>query len=96
MSSPEKVGQRTPHGISYVEAGGNMPGMTMQVFDAGTTDLNALIMFVVDATFSVPTKFTASQPACPNGYSTLREICMDDKTGDIVLPADRRSQQASK
>lgn len=38
---------------------GHMVGMTMQVFNAGTTDLTALIMFVVDATkpFSVPAKF---------------------------------------
>ena len=58
-----KLGQKTPHGINYVEAGhtmnGHMAGMTMQVFNAGTTDLTALIMFVVDATkpFSVPAKF---------------------------------------
>jgi hypothetical protein len=58
-----KLGQRTPPGISYVEAGhtmnGHMAGMTMEVFNAGTTDLTALIMFVVDATkpFSVPAKF---------------------------------------
>ena len=58
-----KLGQKTPHGISYVEAGhtmnGHMPGMTMQVFNAGTTDLTALIMFVVDAAkpFSVPATF---------------------------------------
>jgi hypothetical protein len=58
-----KLGQKTPQGTSYVEAGhtmnGHMAGMTMQVFNAGTTDLTALIMFVVDATkpFSTPTKF---------------------------------------
>lgn len=58
-----KLGQKTPHGVSYAEAGhtmnGHMPGMTMQVFNAGTTDLTALIMFVVDATkpFSVPATF---------------------------------------
>jgi len=55
-----KLGQKTPHGISYVEAGhtmnGHMAGMPMEVFNAGTNDLTALIMFVVDATkpFSVP------------------------------------------
>ena len=58
-----KLGQMTPHGISYIEAdhgmNGHMPGMTMEVFNAGTTDVTALIMFVVDATkpFSVPAKF---------------------------------------
>jgi hypothetical protein len=57
-----KLGQRTPDGTSYVEAGhtmnGHMAGMPMEVFNAGTTDLTALIMFVVDATkpFSVPAK----------------------------------------
>ena len=55
-----KLGQRTPDGISYVEAGhtmnGHTAGMPMEVFNGGTTDLTALIMFVVDATkpFSVP------------------------------------------
>ncbi len=58
-----KLGQRTLQGISYVEAGhtmnGHGAGIAMQVFNAGTTDLTALIMFVVDATkpFSVPAKF---------------------------------------
>lgn len=58
-----KLGQKTPQGVSYSETGhtmnGHMPGMTMQVFNAGTTDLTALIMFVVDATkpFSVPATF---------------------------------------
>lgn len=58
-----RLGQRTPHGVSHVEAGHSMNGhpadMPMEVFNSGTTDLTALIMFVVDATkpFSVPAKF---------------------------------------
>jgi hypothetical protein len=58
-----KLGQTTPEGVAYAEAGhtmnGHMTGTTMQVFNAGTTDLTTLIMFVVDATkpFSVPSKF---------------------------------------
>jgi hypothetical protein len=58
-----RLGQRTPHGVAYVEAGSSMNGhpggMPMQVFNAGKTDLSALIMFVVDASepFSVPAKF---------------------------------------
>jgi quercetin dioxygenase-like cupin family protein len=57
-----RLGQRTPHGVAHVEAGhtmnGHEAGMPMEVFNAGTTDLTALIMFVVDATkpFSVPAK----------------------------------------
>jgi hypothetical protein len=57
-----RLGQKTPHGVAYIEAGQTMRGhekeMPMQVFNAGTTDLDALIMFVVDATkpFSVPTE----------------------------------------
>ena len=57
-----RLGQRTPHGVAHVEAGhtmnGHEAGMAMEVFNAGTTDLTALIMFVVDATkpFSVPAK----------------------------------------
>lgn len=55
-----RLGQRTPHGERHVEAGqtmnGHEPDLPMQVFNGGSTDLTALIMFVVDATrpFSVP------------------------------------------
>ena len=58
-----RLGQRTPHGVSHVDAGGTMnghaPDMPMEVFNDGTSDLTALIMFVVDATrpFSSPAKF---------------------------------------
>ncbi|HEX3885533.1 MAG TPA: hypothetical protein VHW66_22970 [Stellaceae bacterium] len=58
-----KMGQRTSNGISYAEAGhtmnGHMAGTTMEVFNAGTSDLSTLIMFVADATkpFSTPAKF---------------------------------------
>ena len=56
------LGQRTPHGVAHVEAGqgmnGHEPGLAMQVFNAGSTDLSALIMFVVDAArpFSEPAR----------------------------------------
>lgn len=49
--------------MHYVHAGhtmnGHAPGTTMEVFNAGETDMNALVMFVVDAgkPFSVPAKF---------------------------------------
>jgi quercetin dioxygenase-like cupin family protein len=58
-----RLGQKTPEGVMNVEAGhtmtGHPAGMTMQVFNSGTTELDALIMFVVDATkpFSAPAKF---------------------------------------
>ena len=58
-----KLGQKTPHGEMHVEAGqplaGHAPGMPMQVFSSGNSDLTALVMFVVDATkpFSSPAKF---------------------------------------
>src|SRR5687768_15492741 len=57
-----QLGQRTSHGIQHVDAGGTMnghdPDTPMEVFNSGTTELTALIMFVVDATrpFSVPAK----------------------------------------
>lgn len=57
-----ELGQRTPQGVMRVEAGhtmnGHEAGMPMQVFNSGTTDLTALIMFVVDASkpFSEPAK----------------------------------------
>lgn len=58
-----RLGQRTPNSVNFVDAGQTMNGhaanTTMQVFNAGKTDLSALIMFVVDAQkpFSVPAKF---------------------------------------
>ena len=58
-----RLGQTTPHGVSHAETGQTMNGhsadMPMQVFNSGTTDVTALIMFVVDATrpFSTPAKF---------------------------------------
>jgi quercetin dioxygenase-like cupin family protein len=58
-----RLGQKTPDAVSYVDAGhamgGHAAGTTMEVFNAGKTDVNALIMFVVDASkpFSVPATF---------------------------------------
>jgi hypothetical protein len=55
-----QLSQKSPHGMSHVDAGQFMPrhgpGMPMEVSSSGTTDLNALVMFVVDATkpFSSP------------------------------------------
>ena len=57
-----RLGQKTPNGVKFVDAGdtlnGNAADVPMEVFNAGTSDLTALIMFVVDASrpFSVPTK----------------------------------------
>lgn len=57
-----RLGQRTARGVNHVEAGHTMNGhpadMPMEVFNSGTTELTALIMFVVDATrpFSSPAK----------------------------------------
>ena len=49
-----RLGQKTPLGESHVEAGNTMNGkgadVPMEVFSAGTADLQALVMFVVDAT----------------------------------------------
>jgi hypothetical protein len=58
-----KLGQKTTHGVSYAEAGATMNGhgadMPMEVFSAGASDLDQLVMFVVDANrpFSSPAKF---------------------------------------
>jgi hypothetical protein len=58
-----RLGQRTPHGVAYADAGHSMNGhgadVAMEVFSAGTSDLDQLVMFVVDATrpFSSPAKF---------------------------------------
>jgi hypothetical protein len=55
-----ELSQRSPHGVSHVGAGQSMPGhgpgMPMQVSSTGTNDLQALVMFVMDATkpFSSP------------------------------------------
>ncbi|SDI95269.1 MULTISPECIES: hypothetical protein [Bradyrhizobium] len=55
-----QLSQKSPHGESHVDAGQSMPGhgpgMPMEVSSSGTSELNALVMFVVDATqpFSTP------------------------------------------
>jgi hypothetical protein len=55
-----QLSQKSPHGVSHVDAGQSMPGhgpgMPMEVSSSGTSDLNALVMFVMDATkpFSSP------------------------------------------
>jgi hypothetical protein len=57
-----KLGQRTPHSVAYAEPGQAMNGhgadMPMEVFSAGSSDLDQLVMFVVDASrpFSSPAK----------------------------------------
>ena len=58
-----RLSQQTPQGVMHVEAGqsmaGRAPGMAMEVSSSGKSDLNVLVMFVVDATkpFSSPAKF---------------------------------------
>jgi hypothetical protein len=48
-----QLSQRTPKGMTPVNAGNTLNGshadMAMQVSSSGTSDLNALVMFVVDA-----------------------------------------------
>ncbi|MFO1397755.1 MAG: hypothetical protein U1F48_11890 [Burkholderiales bacterium] len=48
-----RLGQKTPEGDHQVEVGGTMTGKgadtPMEVYSAGSTDLHALVMFVVDA-----------------------------------------------
>ena len=58
------LSQRTPHGVSHLDIGQSMatehgPDTPMEVSSSGTSDLNVLAMFVVDATkpFSSPAKF---------------------------------------
>ena len=58
-----KLGQKTTHGVAYAEAGTTMVGhgadTPMEVFNAGTIDLEEFAIFVVDANrkFSSPAKF---------------------------------------
>src|SRR5262245_23201328 len=58
-----RMSQRTSHGTVHLDEGQSAPGhgadMPMEVGSSGTTDLDQLVMFVVDATrpFSSPAKF---------------------------------------
>jgi hypothetical protein len=58
---------RTPRGVMRVEVGQSEAGSgaetPMQVSSTGSTELHALVMFVVDATkpFSSPAKFPQTQ-----------------------------------
>jgi hypothetical protein len=64
-----QLSQRTPNGVAHIDPGNGMsgraPGIVMQVSSGGTTDLTALVMFVVDATkpFSAPGKFDGTAAA---------------------------------
>jgi hypothetical protein len=55
-----RLGQKTPSGVAYADPGQSMTGHAantpMVVFSAGTSDLDQLVMFVVDASkpFSAP------------------------------------------
>jgi len=57
-----QLGQKTPNGVAHAETGhamvGHGPGMAMEVFSSGTTDLDQLVMFFVDPSkpFSSPAK----------------------------------------
>ena len=57
-----QVSQRTTHGVNRTDAGqtmvGHGPDMAMEVASSGTTDLDQLVMFLLDATkpASVPAK----------------------------------------
>jgi quercetin dioxygenase-like cupin family protein len=63
-----RLGQTTPHGASHVTAGQSLIGhgadTPMQVFNDGDTDLEQLVMFVVDAArpFSTPWRDRWSRP----------------------------------
>jgi quercetin dioxygenase-like cupin family protein len=58
-----ELGQKTPMGEMHIRAGqaltGHAAGMPMQVFNAGSSDLTVLVMFLVDAAkpFSSPASF---------------------------------------
>jgi hypothetical protein len=49
-----QVSQKTPHGVNRTEAGQSMVGLgpdtPMEVSSSGTTDLDQLVMFLLDAT----------------------------------------------
>jgi hypothetical protein len=59
--------QRTPHGVTRLAVGQSMPGhgpdTPMEVSSSGTTDLDQLVMFLVDATrpFTSPAEFPSAQ-----------------------------------
>lgn len=58
-----QLSQRTPHGVNRTDIGqamvGHGPNMPMEVSSSGTTDLDQLVMFLLDATkpASTPAKF---------------------------------------
>ncbi len=83
-----QLGQRTPQGVDHVDAGhtmnGHPAGVPMEVFNSGTTDLTALIMFVADATkpFSSPAQLPdgradatgANAPSSPPSSPEAKEV----------------------
>src|SRR5262249_12725548 len=83
-----ELSQTSPHGMSRIEAGQSMPGhgpgMPMEVSSSGSSDLHALVMFVMDATkpFSSP----AAMPG--TGASNTAEQAAKDMVGTWNLVSD--------
>src|SRR6185312_7608033 len=89
-----ELSQKSPHGTSHIEAGqsipGHGPGMPMEVSSSGSTDLSALVMFVVDATkpFSspatMPVSSVDSQSAPPDSDQAKRIQMLVDRATKLV------------
>lgn len=63
-----------------------------------TGGLFAILVFIAAPAFAQSSSQSPDPPrqVCPIGYSVLGEICVDEKTGDIVLPIVPNSPRGSK
>jgi hypothetical protein len=97
-----RLGQKTPAGDRYVEAGETLNGRSadtpMAVFNAGTSDVTAIIMFVVDATrpFSVPTSMPSSPPDSPRSEAVealvIKAAALIDAKGKVAFSQFRTKE----
>ncbi len=92
-----ELSQRSPQGMSRVEAGRSMPGhgpgMPMEVSSSGSSDLRALVMFVLDATrpFSSPAKLPESADEAPPATQqaeAVKTVTARDMVGSWLLESD--------
>ena len=92
-----ELSQRSLDGVRHVEAGQSMPGhgpgMPMEVSSSGSGDLQALVMFVMDATkpFSSPAKLPELADAAPpptQQIEAVKTLTARDMVGSWSLESD--------
>jgi len=76
----------------------NMEGSDMRFAIQLMIGFLTLVTFIAAPAFAQSSSQSHDSPqrVCPSGYTTLGEICVDEKNGDIVLPIDPKGPTGIK